>query len=49
MAAFEAGSWVWYNHEVETWSPAKVRDGGSGMVRNHDSGSLLLLPLVPRL
>ena len=26
------GSWVWYNHESETWLPAKVTEGGSGTI-----------------
>eukprot|EP00329_Picozoa_sp_Boothbay-MS584-11_P007461 67795_6 len=25
-----AGSYVWYNHETETWVPAQVSEGGSG-------------------
>jgi myosin heavy subunit len=33
MAWFETGSLVWFDHPVETWSPAHVAAGGRDMVR----------------
>ena len=40
MAAYEKGSYVWFNHPEETWLPALVSEGGSGdvTVELEDSG-----------
>ena len=32
QAAYEKGSYVWFNHPEETWIPAVVTEGGSGDV-----------------
>ena len=47
-------SWVWYNHETETWIPAKVTEGGSGDIAVEledtfgENAAAGMVPLPPR-
>ena len=49
---------MWYNHESETWLPAKVTEGGSGTIaveledtfgENAAAGMVCLAPCCPPL